>query len=84
MILDFMITEGGKFGYEYLLDFSRRGVISNSQGEKVVTKRIEILNEMHEKVKNIVLEHKGVFDKIVNALETKHLLSRDELLKMAA
>ena len=84
MSLDFMITEGGKFGYEYLLDFSRRGVISDSQGEKVVSKRVEVLNETHEKVKNIILGHKGVFDKIVEALETKHLLSREELLKMAA
>ena len=84
MSLDFMITEGGKFGYEYLLDFSRRGVISDSQGEKVVAKRVEVLNETHEKVKNIILEHKGVFDKIVSALETKHLLSREELLKMVA
>lgn len=51
---------------------------------KIVAKRVEILNETHEKVKNIILEHKGVFDKIVSALETKHLLSRDELLKMVA
>lgn len=84
MSLNFMITEGGKFGYEYLLDYSRCGVISDSQGEKVVAKRIEILNETHEKVKNIISEHKGVFDKIVEALETKHLLSREELLKMVA
>lgn len=84
MSLNFMITEGGKFGYEYLLDYSRCGVISDSQGEKVVAKRVEILNETHEKVKNIISEHKGVFDKIVEALETKHLLSREELLKMVA
>lgn len=82
--LDFMITEGGKYGYEYLLDLSRRGVVSDSQSEKVVAKRVEVLNETHEKVKNIILEHKGVFDKIVSALETKHLLSRDELLQMVA
>lgn len=79
-----MITEGGKYGYEYLLDLSRRGVVSDSQSEKVVAKRVEVLNETHEKVKNIILEHKGVFDKIVSALETKHLLSRDELLQMVA
>ena len=84
MSLDFMITEGGKFGHEYLLNLSRRGVIPDSQCEKVVAKRVEILNETHEKVKNIILEHKGVFDKIVNALETKHLLSREELLSMVA
>ena len=40
--------------------------------------------EDYEKVKNIISEHKGVFDKIVEALETKHLLSREELLKMVA
>ena len=84
MSLDFMITEGGKFGYEYLLDLSRRGVVSDSQAEKVVAKRVEVLNEMHEKVKNIISEHKVVFDKIVKALEEKHLLSREELLKMIA
>lgn len=50
----------------------------------MVAKRVEILNETHEKVKNIISEHKGVFDKIVEALETKHLLSREELLKMVA
>ena len=63
---------------------NNHGVISDSQGEKVIAKRVEVLNETHEKVKNIILEHKGVFDKIVSALETKHLLSRDELLKMVA
>jgi ATP-dependent Zn protease len=84
MSLDFMITEGGKFGYEYLLDLSRRGVVSDSQAEKVVAKRVEVLSEMHEKVKNIISEHKVVFDKIVKALEEKHLLSREELLKMIA
>jgi ATP-dependent Zn protease len=82
MSLDFMITEGGKFGYEYLLDLSRRGVVADSQAEKIVAKRVEVLNEMHEKVKNIILEHKVVFDKIVKSLEEKHLLSREELLKM--
>jgi cell division protease FtsH len=84
MSLDFMITEGGKFGYEYLLDLSRRGVVSDSQAEKIVSKRVEVLNEMHEKVKNIISEHKVIFDKIVKALEEKHLLSREELLKMIA
>ena len=73
--LDFMITEGGKFGYEYLQCRTiRGGVSSEEQCQKIVTKRIELLNEMHEKVKNIITEHKGVFDKIVSALETKHLL----------
>jgi ATP-dependent Zn protease len=62
----------------------RGGVTSEEQCQKIVAKRVEILNETHEKVKNIILEHKGVFDKIVSALETKHLLSRDELLKMVA
>lgn len=84
-ILDFIITESGKFGYEYLqCNTLRGGVTSDEQCQKVVAKRVEILNETHEKVKNIILEHKGVFDKIVSALETKHLLSRDELLKMVA
>ena len=85
MCLDFMITESGKFGYEYLQCNTVRGdVTSEEQCRKIVAKRVEILNETHEKVKNIILEHKGVFDKIVSALETKHLLSRDELLKMVA
>ena len=84
-ILDSIITQSGKFGYEYLLcNVGRGGVTSEEQCQKIVTKRVEILNETHEKVKNIILEHKGVFDKIVSALETKHLLSRDELLKMVA
>ena len=84
-ILDFIITESGKFGYEYLqYNTVRGGVTSEEQCQKIVAKRVEILNETHEKVKNIILEHKGVFDKIVSALETKHLLSRDELLKMVA
>jgi cell division protease FtsH len=84
-ILDFIITESGKFGYEYLqCNTVRGGVTSEEQCQKIVAKRVEILNETHEKVKNIILEHKGVFDKIVSALETKHLLSRDELLKMVA
>ena len=84
-ILDCIITESGKFGYEYLqCNTVRGGVTSEEQCQKIVAKRVEILNETHEKVKNIILEHKGVFDKIVSALETKHLLSRDELLKMVA
>ena len=84
-ILDFIIAESGKFGYEYLRrNLIRVGITSEEQCQKIVAKRVEILNETHEKVKNIILEHKGVFDKIVSALETKHLLSRDELLKMVA
>lgn len=85
LILDRIITESGKFGYEYLkCNIVRGGITSEEQCQKIVAKRVEILNETHEKVKNIILEHKGVFDKIVSALETKHLLSRDELLKMVA
>lgn len=85
LLLDRIITESGKFGYEYLkCNIVRGGITSEEQCQKIVAKRVEILNETHEKVKNIILEHKGVFDKIVSALETKHLLSRDELLKMVA
>ena len=84
-LLDHIITESGKFGYEYLqLHMVRGGVKSEEQCQKIIAKRVEILNETHAKVKNIILEHKGVFDKIVSALETKHLLSRDELLNMVA
>lgn len=84
MILDFMITEGGRFGYEYLANFSRSGISSNAQCEKIVAKRVEVLEQTHEMVKNIIVEHKGVFDKIVSLLESKHLLSRDELVKLIA
>ena len=84
MILDFMITEGGRFGYEYLANFSRSGISSNAQCEKIIAKRVEILEQTHEMVKNIIVEHKGVFDKIVSLLESKHLLSRDELVKLIA
>ena len=82
--LDFMLTECGKFGYEYLIDFSQRGVLSDSQSEKIIAKRIELLNESHEKAKSLIMEHKGVFDNIVESLKEKHLLSREELLKMIA
>ena len=69
-----------KCGYDVAINYLN----SKEQAEKIVSKRVEVLNEMHEKVKNIISEHKVVFDKIVKALEEKHLLSREELLKMIA
>ncbi len=84
-ILDYLITQVGKFGYEYLASNTLRGgLMSSEQTAKIIEKRTELLNKTHEKVKNIILEHKDVFDKIVSDLEAKHLLSREELLNMAA
>lgn len=84
MDLDIMITEVGTCGYEYLINYSRHGVIPDSQKEKVISMRNKILNELHKKAEGIILEHKDVFKKIVAALEEKQSLNRNELLEFVA
>ena len=82
-MLDYLITQCGIFGYEYVISPVRSMVASAKQNEKIVDKRIDILNELDGKVRRIITEHKETFNKIVLGLEDKHLLSREELLACA-
>ena len=79
-ILDYLIVQGGIFGYEYVMSPARGMLVSSKQNEKAVDKRIEVLNELDENVRKIINEHKETFNKIISGLEDKHMLSREELL----
>jgi len=85
MRIHYLVTREAAFGYDYTTCGMIRGRESCASDEiktratEMVTKR---LNEIDSKAEKLICEHKDVYDRIVEALMEKQILTRDELLEI--
>lgn len=83
----YSLLDGGMYGYQYMTrrsDTPYGRSLTQTPADKTTNKLASILQTLEERAVKIVREKVSLLEKIAKALQSKLVLSRDELLRIAS